>query len=234
MTQFEFGQNIIQTQPEVTVSPSLAEEVAHLMQDKHSLASNALDHFSDWDANKDGSLSIDELNSVTNSQLSVQERATASILAKNFESARNLNTESLPKDLDGLTDTGHDYMQKFFAGDKGDGITHNDLNVLSMLYTSDGLQTIVHTMQQQEKTEAAISGAMVAISTEGTLTSLRQFILNPASRVFTALVAIANLAAAALNARNALSRINSDDDKKLEEYFGSKIDSANHWDQPDQ
>lgn len=224
-----FDSNAFKTLTEQADQSQLQNEISNLLQDKQTLANVALNHFSQWDKDKDEALSVTELSQIETWELSAQERAAARILAKNFDAASNLSSAVLPQEVEQLSWGGRDFMQSAFAGDSKDGISRNDLNVIASVSKENGLAKMTHDLVQGHKHEAGFHGAL---SGAGGVLALF-YLLKMATHkggVFMALQFLTQTIAATVNAKIAVDAVNNKDEEALKELFEDKEESVKLFD----
>jgi hypothetical protein len=124
----------------------------------------ALEHFLEWDENRNGTLSQDELAKVSLCSNTKEERESADLLTLNFDSARELS-QAGREDVGGLSWRSRDCLESAFYNDwQSTGISRKDLVALDMLASSSGLYTFSQKVEANKRNGLISDGSVVGLS----------------------------------------------------------------------
>lgn len=157
----------LQTKPDDPMSSARSE----LMTNKSVLSEVVDKNFDAWDADKNKCLDINELGQVIWSEAaSVEQRAAADILSKNFNKAKSLSLTSADLSTSLATPTATNRYVSYFGNDTTDlGITRNDLAVLKSLSSPDGMEKFTKSVASDEKQAVVVDGICAGISAVATV-----------------------------------------------------------------
>lgn len=138
-----------------------------LSTDRSKIGSTAEQSFKDFDEDKDGELVATELwDAANNSKYSDTQRAVANLLLANFDSAKNLASESISEDVanDMNTYTATQRYEEHFAGDAHTaGISEKDIAAMNLLANEDGKAIYSQNAETMQVVNGVLYGAEAVV-----------------------------------------------------------------------
>ncbi len=211
--------------------------VAELLSDKNLLAENAITQFTNWDADRSGAISNEELNDVyISASSSPSDRATADILKQNIQSASTLVESSFnhfSQKYNDLSRNGGHHLNSVFAGDWFDspGISRRDLSAITMLSSDSGRQKFLEDAQSAEKYSIANDAALTGVGGSLALSELGLLIISRGKLGSRTALAIGSLIAG-IGGESLVDSLKHNDTSEIDAQFNRRKSMLDSWEMP--